>query len=176
MGDSWGGLAGGCWLEGVGPERFCWGPWVEDTLLRGRGWTWVALEEPLWGTGSAPGYLSGVPWKRVPFCVGGGISLGDSLEWGGTGMPCSVEVSLKMWEPFWGGGPSCGSEVGTGSPQLERDSPRGEQNCVPWGGREQPLHGSGACPGGFWGAPWRVKELWCIGSALGDRRWAWAAL
>lgn len=46
-------------------------------------------------------------------------------------MPYGMEISLKMWELFWEGGPSCGSEVGTGSLQLERGSPKGKQNCVP---------------------------------------------
>lgn len=102
----------------------------------------------LWGTGSPPGYLSDVPWKRgnktKSTFQGRGISLGGSLEQGGTGVPCGMEVSLKVWGPFWGGGPSCGSEVGTGSPQLERGSPRG---ALGWKGAAPPW--KGGYPGGF---------------------------
>lgn len=45
-----------------------------------------------------------MPWKRgnktKGTCLGWRISLGGSLEQGGTTVPSGMEVSLKVWEPF----------------------------------------------------------------------------
>lgn len=108
-------LAGGGWpqaalLGAMGGGHSAEGPWVDMGGPGGASLGYrISPRVPFWGALEEGAFLH---WR-------GGISLGDSLERGGTGMPCGVEVFLKMWEPFWGGGPSCGSEVGTGSPQLE---------------------------------------------------------
>lgn len=68
-------------------------------------------------------------------------------------MSGGMEISLKMWEPFWEGGPSCGSEVGTGFPQLRGAASKVSRIVCPGVGGSNSSVEKGAALGAF-GVPW----------------------